>query len=305
MKTLTEFFGELAQQHANTLKKSTKHYKSADKMLKRQLGRGTQAYVKNHIAEKKREFAQIKNGIGSVDYYKKAMVAAKGLLMPKPTTDPARLYIGSDGHPRICKEFDFPREDGVLTNKVRIFSQLCTVEWSMKRKVSLMEWAHVQYLERPKRNLAIPHALLQWMVHSADWWPAITFCVVNVGTVYSMIQMNVGKYAGVDGHRNVVCGCAYNTKVLEFVVSTSRPHVQAWARTIDLSRPMVLLQNTIYVPMTWGMRDKKETNYRFHSIIKLGGHCSSTYDRGPKRFHRCAKQMIGYCNPKSAQASWK
>ena len=305
METLTEFFRELAQENEITLKKSTKHYKSADRMLKRQLNRGDKVYAKEHMAEKKREFEQMRFCLKSIAYFKKMMVASKDLLMPQPTTDRARLYVGGDGHPRICKEFGFPTKDGLQTNRVRISSLLCPVEWSMKQKVSFMEWPTVRYLARPKRSLAIPYELIQWMVRSADWWSAITFCQISADMAYSLIEMNVGNHAGVDGHRNVVCGCAYDSKVLKFAVSTSRPHLQSWIRTIDLLRPIVLLSNTIYVPVARHVRNYKETHFYLSSIISLSGHYSRTYDRGPRRFHKCAAHSIYLADGEPTRVSWE
>lgn len=310
METLTEFFRELVAGNETKLKESTENYKDADERLKCQLGSGVKDRVDKHMRDKYHYSKKMNEGLRSVNYFKRMMVAAKGLLMPQPTPEPARLYVGSDEHPRICKEFDFWREDGVLTNQVRIHSIFQNVEWSTDNKVSRMQFASVRYLKRPRKNLAIPHDLLQWMVKSADWWTAIEFCLVNVNVVYSMIEKNVGRYAGVDGHRNVVCGCAYDANELQFVVSTSRPHYQSWVRTIDFLGPVVFLQNVLYIPIgttRYSSRSRlhgDETDVCFESSIHIGGHDSRTYLRGPKRFHKAAARSIWLGSEQPIKATW-
>jgi hypothetical protein len=51
-------------------------------------------------------------------------------------------------------------------------------------------------------------------------------------------------------------------------------------------------------------RGYKETHFQFSSIIRVGGHCSRTYDRGPRRFHKCAAHSIYLQDRKPIKMSW-
>lgn len=302
-KTLQNYYKTAFETEQQLVKSHINRRENMQKKLAVSLRNGNEQEAKEARRASKSALSCIKDGARDVQRLRHLIKATEGVRFPRESGE-FEIVQTSKGAVRIGKNIFF--ED--MAKKIVAVAQITLpLEYLVFQGDGRVTSSKVSftYLLKESKAVVINQLLLHHFKDRISWRRA--FDPMNGEELYDFLRPYIGCYVMVDGHKNVLCACAYSNDGFGFVVSTSSPKQRNYDRWIYLERQSpIRVGGTVFAKVVTHERaDVGSTKaMRYKAVIGVTGQDSKTFGKSPTSFTETGKRALARWSEKFIKRSW-
>lgn len=301
-KTLQNYYKTAFETEQQLVKSHINRRENMQKKLVISLKNGDEQEAKEARRASKSALSCIENGARDVQRLRHLIKATDGIRFPRESGE-FEIVQTSKGAVRIGKNIFFEDMAKKIVAVAQITLPLEYIVFQGDGSVT-SDKVSFTYLLKESKAVVINQLLLHHFKDRISWRRA--FDPINGEELYDFLRPYIGCYVMVDGHKNVLCACAYSNDGFGFVVSTSSPKQRNYDRWIYFNQSPIRVGGAIYSKVYANRSNAgyADSEMRYKAVIGVTGQDSKTFGKSPNSFTETGKRALARWSEKFIKRSW-